>query len=62
MALFPLLYGTEKWVLKKFQIRRLEAAKIQFLRSVGGVTLREHIWSEPIRYDLGRVETLGEED
>lgn len=48
-----LFYGSEIWILKKSQIRSMEAAEIRFLISVRVVTPTDHITSETIRQDLG---------
>jgi hypothetical protein len=44
-----LLYGSETWTLTESQLKRLEAAEMQLLRSLAGHTLLDHKRNEDIR-------------
>jgi hypothetical protein len=47
-----LQYGSETWVLRAEDKRRIETSEIRFLRSVLGVSLRDKIRSENVRKQL----------
>jgi hypothetical protein len=47
-----LQYGSEMWVLRAKDKRRIETSEMRFLRSVLGVSLRDKIRSEDVRKQL----------
>lgn len=48
-----LTYGSEIWVLKRTDERRLETAEMRFLRHVSGYTVCDEEWSEGSMSQLG---------
>lgn len=53
MAVPILTYGSESWVVKETDKRKLQAAEMRFLRKVKGCTRRDQIRNEDIRQELG---------
>jgi hypothetical protein len=48
-----MMYGSETWILRSQDCRRIETSDVRFLRAVaGGVTLRDRIRSEDVRKGL----------
>lgn len=56
-----LLYGSETWVLRAADKRRIETAEMRFLRPLLGLSLRDQIKSEEIRKQLKIKRTMVEE-
>jgi hypothetical protein len=47
-----MMYGSETWILRSQDGRRIETSQMRFLRAVAGVTLRDRIRSEYVRKKL----------
>jgi hypothetical protein len=47
-----MMYGSETWILRSQDCRRIETSQMRFLRAVAGVTLRDRISSEDVRKRL----------
>jgi hypothetical protein len=45
-------YGSETWVLRSQDCKRIETSQMKFLRAVAGVTLRDKIRSADVRKRL----------
>jgi hypothetical protein len=46
------MYGSETWILRSQDCRRIETSQMRFLKVVAGVTLRDRIRSEDVRKRL----------
>jgi hypothetical protein len=46
------MYGSETWILRSQDSRRIETSQMRFLRAAAGVTLRDGIRSEDVRKRL----------
>jgi hypothetical protein len=44
-----MMYGSETWILRPQDCRRIETSQMRFLRTVAGVTLRDRIRSEDVK-------------
>jgi hypothetical protein len=44
-----MMYGSETWILRPQDCRRIETSHMRFLRAVAGVTLRDRIRSEDVK-------------
>jgi hypothetical protein len=47
-----MMYGSETWMLRSQDCRRIETSWMRFLRAVAGVTLRDRLRSEDVRKRL----------
>jgi hypothetical protein len=47
-----MMYGSETWILRSQDCRRIETSQMRFLRAVAGITLRDRIRSEDVRKRL----------
>ena len=52
------MYGSECWILRKEDERRLLVAEISWLRKIRGRSRRERIRNEKTREELGAEETV----
>jgi hypothetical protein len=50
-----MMYGSETWILRPQDCRRIETSQMRFLRSVAGVTLRDRINEERKILQTGNV-------
>ncbi|XP_067138864.1 uncharacterized protein [Centruroides vittatus] len=58
LAIPTLLYGSKIWVLKKKDIKRLQAAEMRFMRRTAGYTLLDHRRNEDILEELHMRELI----
>jgi hypothetical protein len=47
-----MMYGSETWIWRSQNCRRIETSQMRFLRAAAGVTLRDRIRSEDVRKRL----------
>ena len=52
------VYGAEAWYLKEREKRRLNVFEMKCLRKMCGVTIRDRIWNEVIREEVGVMRDL----
>ena len=54
------LYGAETWRVRAEESRRLNVFEMKCLRSMAGVTLRDRINNDVVRFRTGMVKWLDE--
>ena len=47
-----ILYGAETWAVKEERVKKLEVVEMRCLRAIRGVTRRERMRNEDIRWEL----------
>ena len=53
-----MLYGAETWRVRAVKSKRLKIFEMKYLRSIAGVTLRDWIINDVVRFRTGMVKKL----